>query len=52
MVRENVSCVFNSCKFMCKALMFGAMKPVSLLFDQPTYRLEGQTHKCIYTGPG
>ena len=22
---------------MCKALMFGAMKPVSLLFDQPTY---------------
>ena len=24
---------------MCKTFMFGAMKPVSLLFDQPTYVL-------------
>ena len=28
---------------MCKTFMIGAMKPVSLLFDQPTYIFDIQS---------
>ena len=32
---------------MCKTFMIGAMKPVSLLFDQPTYN--GEESSMLHT---
>ena len=39
---------------MCKTFMIGAMKPVSLLFDQPTYVAQGPWSIlfCSHYDPG